>query len=80
MEIALRIHTVQFARPDKSCTATAPLTTMIRAEEQPVLSPQTHQPQRVLGDVIIHLNPAIFCIAGQCRPLVQRIRERLYQL
>lgn len=42
-EVAVRIHIVQFGRPDKVVQHRTLLTTMIRAEEQPVF-PQTHQP------------------------------------
>ncbi|VDR28246.1 Uncharacterised protein [Raoultella terrigena] len=53
VKIMFWIDSVQFARPDKAVQQRAALTTMVRAEEQIVFTPQTDHPQSILRDVVI---------------------------
>lgn len=79
-KITLRIDAVQAVTPDEPVQLRTPVSTVVRAEEQPVFTTQTHRPQRVFRDVIIRLRPAVACIVFQCVPLIERVRERLRQL
>ena len=79
VKVMFRIDSVQFARPDQAVQQRSALTTMVRAEEQVVFTPQTDHPQSILRDVVIRFRPAVICVVRQRLPLVQGISERFRQ-
>lgn len=78
--MTLWTHAVQPACPDQSVQQCTAFATVIGAEEQDVLSPQTDHPQGIFGDVVIRFRQVIFRIVRQREPLIKGICERFRQL
>ena len=67
---------VPLARRDEAQQHGRRLAAMVAAEERPVATPNRYAPVRSLGGAIVDLQIAVFQIAVQRLPLIQRVPNR----
>ena len=70
-----QLRTRNDAQQDGGSVATA-----FAADEQPVFVTDRRQLDLSLGQIVINAQAAIFCVAAQRVPLIERVRERLVDL
>lgn len=70
------VDTVQPGRADQRVDRGGALAAAVGAGEQIVAAPNGHARQGAFGRRVINLNGAVFAVAQQCRPELERVQDR----
>lgn len=76
LEVGLRVDAVKLRRSHERVDRCCPLAATIRTGEEIVASSERNFTHRVLGDVVVCLEPSVGNEAGECFTPLDRVAER----
>ena len=79
-QVRLGIEAVELGRLHQAVDRRGALAARVGAGEQVVLAAEGDAAQRALGGVVVDLDAAVVAIAGQRRPALRRVADRLRQV